>query len=291
MADIVLSNKAVDKDKGLMASPDFQVLGLCRFSYPALGGFQVEHETLDERRAYLYAPERMEERFRTLEAVSLPCLRAQTDQSFRLLIVVGDCLPAVYRTRLERLVADFPQAEIVTRAPDQHRRAMQRVLNDYREDTAKLPCLQFRHDDDDAVSLTFVERLRNAARDCLPLLMQHEAVAVDFNQGYMARFGSDGISAAESFNPYLGVGFGMAIRPDFRRSIMNYGHNKVHRNMPTITFNDPAMFVRGYNDFNDSRQKAGVKPVNLAPLTDDQTAFFKSQFAIDAERVKQIFTN
>jgi hypothetical protein len=30
-----------------------QVIGLCRFSYPASGGFQRIHETNEERRAYL----------------------------------------------------------------------------------------------------------------------------------------------------------------------------------------------------------------------------------------------
>jgi hypothetical protein len=41
-----------------------EVIGLCRFSYPAIGGFQVEHETLEERIAFLYADKRLEERFR-----------------------------------------------------------------------------------------------------------------------------------------------------------------------------------------------------------------------------------
>ncbi|MEX0310749.1 MAG: glycosyltransferase, partial [Tateyamaria sp.] len=29
-----------------------QIIGLCRFSYPAVGGFQVEHDTVDARIAY-----------------------------------------------------------------------------------------------------------------------------------------------------------------------------------------------------------------------------------------------
>ena len=70
-----------------------QVIGLCRFSYPAIGGFQVEHETLEERITYLYDPNRLQERFRLLETIALPCLRHQTDQNFDLIIVVGDSLP------------------------------------------------------------------------------------------------------------------------------------------------------------------------------------------------------
>ena len=77
-----------------------QVIGLCRFSYPALGGFQIDHETVEERIAYLYAEERMEERFRLFETVALPSLRQQTDPEFDLIIVIGDSLPRQHRDRL-----------------------------------------------------------------------------------------------------------------------------------------------------------------------------------------------
>ena len=46
---------------------DMQVIGLCRFSYPGEGGFQVTHDSLRARMAHLYAPARMEERFATFE--------------------------------------------------------------------------------------------------------------------------------------------------------------------------------------------------------------------------------
>ena len=101
-----------------MNSQDMQVIGLCRFSYPAYGGFQVAHETMEDRRAFLYAPERMEERFRSFEAITMPGLRAQTDPNFEFLIVIGECLPAPYLARLKDLIADVPQARIIARPPD-----------------------------------------------------------------------------------------------------------------------------------------------------------------------------
>ena len=58
-----------------------QVIGICRFSYPAEGGFQRLHESLEERCAYLYEDERLNKRFATLETVTLPSIRAQTDLS------------------------------------------------------------------------------------------------------------------------------------------------------------------------------------------------------------------
>ena len=36
-----------------------QVIGLCRFSYLGERGFQIGHETLEERRAFLYDPGRL----------------------------------------------------------------------------------------------------------------------------------------------------------------------------------------------------------------------------------------
>ena len=60
-----------------------QVIGLCRFSYPGEGGFQVAHASLEKRIAYLYAPERLEERFRFLECFNLPSIRAQLDPDQR----------------------------------------------------------------------------------------------------------------------------------------------------------------------------------------------------------------
>ena len=70
-----------------------QAIGICRFSYPALGGFQVEHGSAEDRAAYLYAPARLDERFALFETVALPCLRAQTDQNFEVVVVIGEDFP------------------------------------------------------------------------------------------------------------------------------------------------------------------------------------------------------
>ena len=39
-----------------------QMLGLCRFSYVGLRGYQVEHDSYQERRAHLYDPDRLARR-------------------------------------------------------------------------------------------------------------------------------------------------------------------------------------------------------------------------------------
>jgi hypothetical protein len=272
------------KDNGHM-----QVIGFCRFSYPAEGGFQVGHDTIEDRMAYLYAPARMEERFRVFEAITLPSLRAQTDPDFTFLVLIGDSLPPEYLDRLTSLLSDFPQARIVARPPLPHRDVCKAVINDVRKEHPG-PCLQFRHDDDDAVSVTFVARLREAAADSAGLVARHRLVAFDFNRGHVARPSKRGIEAVESFNPYWGVALGMAVQAEARLTIMNFGHYKLPQFMPTVTYTDTPMFVRGHNDHNDSRQGLKVKQEKLTLLDATGEALFRATYNIDSDAVRRIFS-
>ena len=264
-----------------------QVIGLCRFSYPAIGGFQVDHDDIDERIAYLYGEERLEERFQLLETVALPCLRKQTDPDFDLIIVIGDQLPKRHHDRLQDLTADIKQIQIIEKPPRPQREVMKKILNNARKDPSK-PCLQFRHDDDDAFAVDFIERLREASRDAENLTEKNKAVAFDWNKGLVAEFGANGISATEIFRPFYVAALGMQIRGDCPLTIMNFAHEKISRFMPCVTYADPPMFVRSHNTSNDSRQKK-VKPVPVKPLTVEQVEMFRDKFAIDIDDVQRVF--
>lgn len=264
-----------------------QVIGLCRFSYPALGGFQVEHETVEARIAYLYAERRLEERFRLLETVALPGLRGQTDQDFDLIVVTGDSLPQHHRDRLQDLTADMPQARILSEPPRRHREVMKEILNNARRDPGK-PCLQFRHDDDDAVATDFVERLRETARDCAKLFARTPTAAIDFNRGYIAEFSPAGISAVPAFSPYETAALAMYAAGGVRQTIMNFAHHRIHHHMPTVTIGDAPMWVRSHNGYNDSRQRR-VPEEKVAPLTPKEELEFATFFGIKANRVCEVF--
>jgi Putative rhamnosyl transferase len=265
-----------------------QAIGLCRFSYPAIGGFQVGHESMADRIAYLYAEERLEERFRLFETVALPCLKAQTDPDFELIVVIGDSLPAGACERLEALLEDLPQARVIVQPPRPQREVMKELLNTARQNR-KEPCLQFRFDDDDAVAVDFIETLRDAVADCTAFLPRHRSVAFDWNKGYNARFGADGIRAAQTFRPFYTAALAMHVRGGCPRTIMNFGHEKLPQFMPALSFPDKPMFVRGHNGYNDSRQK-DVKPVKLEPVDAEMAAMFRDRFAIDVEAVKRAFS-
>ncbi len=266
-----------------------QVIGLCRFSYPAVGGFQVDFEDFEEKLAYLYAPARMEERFASFETITLPPLRAQTDPDFTLVVVIGDSLPDHYRTRLTALLADMPQAVIQSHPPEQHRPIMKRIINSVRRDS-DAPCLQFRMDDDDAVAVDFVERLRRTAGDVRALAARDNLLAIDFNRGFIVRPGPDGVAAVETAAPYQTAALAMMVAPGSRQTIMNFAHHKLAEKMTTVTLTDSIMMLRGHNDYNDSRQGPSAKPHKLTLMDAKGEAMLRKRFAIDCAAVRAAYS-
>ena len=139
-----------------------QVIGLCRFSYSALGGFQREHETIEQRKAFLYDEARLKHRPRLFRAFNLPSILAQTHTDFLYLILVGDDLPVWARARLYDLTAAAGHIKILPYPPHPHRQIAAHIILDH-ENATHPHSIQFRLDDDDAVHRTFVERLKTDA--------------------------------------------------------------------------------------------------------------------------------
>ncbi|SLN71414.1 hypothetical protein ROA7450_03917 [Roseovarius albus] len=262
-----------------------QVIGICRFSYPALGGFQVEHETIQQREKYLYDPVRMEDKFRSFEFLTLPPLRAQTDPNFTFLVVIGENMPEIYVERLLDLLADIPQAIVVPRASGPHRKVMCEVVDKVR-DGDTLPSLQFRMDDDDAVSVSFVARLRCAAHDLRGLIANKPCTGMDFNQGYIARADRLGLHCEKVVRTLWTPALAIAIKPEVRHCVLSYTHTKLVNRMPVTSFTGEDMFIRGHSDFNDSRQKDGLRTPKLSLLTPEEEARFKEIFNVDTDHIR-----
>ncbi len=259
-----------------------QVFGLCRFSFPALGDFQIEHDTVADRRAHLYNPARLEERFRLFESVTLPSFRTQTDGDYQLLVVVGDCLPRKALDRLKDLTADIKQVRIVQRPVEpshKHRQVMKRILQEARSNPDR-PCLQFRHDDDDSISIDFIERLRESADDVAGLIGKNQAIGLDFNNGYQASFGPNGVRAAQVYKSLLGVGLGMLIAGGCAHTIISFTHNRIGRFMPVVSYPDRPMWIRTLNNSNDS-PRAEKQKAQLAPITPEIETDFATRFALN----------
>jgi hypothetical protein len=260
-----------------------QVIGLCRFSYPAVGGFQRQHDSPGDRARYLYAPARLEERFRLFETVALPAIRGQTDPDFTFLVVIGEDFPQ--RPRLEGLLADVPQARILAFAPRRHREVMKEAINSVRDMRAPLS-IQFRLDDDDGVNLRVVERLRQVARDGRRLLMAQPKTAIDFNHGHVFRASARGIEAERVTRGYWAPGLAVAVRQGNPQTVMNFAHQSVWQHMPAISLTDRDMFLRGLNPHNDSEFRPGAAFQLLDAEGEDR---FRAAYGVDAARVRAVW--
>jgi hypothetical protein len=254
-----------------------------------LGGFQVEHATVAEREAFLYDPARLAQRFAVFESFTLPSLRAQTDTDFTFVIVTGDSLPAEALARLQTMTRDLSQVVVRQLPPGQHRAVTQDAINAAKTDT-RHPSLQFRLDDDDAISRDFVAELRTKAADLQFMLRDHRMIALDFNRGYVATPSEAGISAQEIAMPYWTPALAVMTAAGVHKTIMNFSHHKIWQQMPTVTFTDTPMFVRGITHMNDSRQKKAILRYDMAPLTPAEQAAWAARFGIEESTVRKVFS-
>ena len=260
-----------------------QVIGICRFSYPALGGFQIEHDSPEKRAAFLYSAQRLDERFHLFETLCLPGLVAQTDPDFTFLVLIGTDFPAPYRDRLRAALSGFPQARLVARPPGNHRQVCAEVINSHR--TMNQPCLQFRHDDDDAVAVDFVARLRAAALDAPGLIARERYVGIDFNRGFIAEARDGQLLVQDTVTPFWGVALGMAVQAQERLTLMNFARHKLMRFMPTLSYSDSPMYVRSHNQYNDSRMGRTDTSPPLPPVTPQFADQLRRRFALDPDQV------
>ena len=145
------------------------VIGICRFSFVGRGDWAVfgdrsiDHTEAEFRQAHadeMYAPARMERRFVTLEHLLLKSMQAQTEQNFVLIILTSDLMPEAYQKRLQRLTVSHANVRVIySDAPDVDTAIIPEVFALNEEYGAKL--VQFRIDDDDCLTHTYVETLQD----------------------------------------------------------------------------------------------------------------------------------
>lgn len=246
----------------IATAPRVQVLGLCRFSVPSLGAFQVEHDSIDARRAMLYAPERLAHRFLWFSHVALPCIRAQTDPDFRLIVLLGEDFPEPWLTRMRDLVADVPQVVLDFAPPGPHREVCGDAMRRHVDPTADV-LAQFRLDDDDGVAVDFVARIRADLTAALPIFGRSDLMALDYCRGVLLTE-KDGdliptLRRASLWTPALVL----LTRPMTPRMVLDYPHHLIWRHMPVLSMQDEVMFIRGAHGGNDSAIGQERRPETL----------------------------
>lgn len=231
------------------------IVGLCRFSYlareRALGWNSVPREP-EAARAIVFDEARLAARFRLFERYTLPSLGAQTDGDFRLIVLTSAELPARHRARLADLVAADRRIRLVAAPARDGPRLLRRLFAEAFGDAPRR--VSFRIDDDDGLSVRFVERLRAA----LARAQGPGPLFVSFSKGIVVRYrdgAPDGtpLWASQCAHPFLSPGLAFAAEaggPDARRCVYDFVHPTCHRHFDALVLAGTPAYVRCLHGFN-----------------------------------------
>ncbi|MFV0384294.1 glycosyltransferase [Paracoccus sp. (in: a-proteobacteria)] len=229
-----------------------QMLGLCRYSYVGLRGFQVTHDSYEERRSYLYDPARLARRWFWFSEVALPAWRAQTDPDFTLVVMTGPDLPEPWLSRLRDLCAEIPQLRLELVPPmERHLEACRTAIAPH-VDPAVEVIGHFRHDDDDAVAIDYIDAARKDFRRVKALWKMDGKLSLDYSRGLMMSLDGQGLRMTPRLCHNMGVALTVFLAPELEETALNYDHSKIGLWMPGVAVTKPLMFIRSIHADSDS---------------------------------------
>ncbi len=242
------------------------IVGICRFSLLGRGdwkAYQGQPEDQIERIAMeqaerLFAPERMEHRLATFEHITLASLQSQTDQGFHFAVLASDFMPSRYREDLIRICEKTPQITLRFFPLSGAGAAQKQVFTELGLSYGNT--LQFRLDDDDAVSSNYIERMR---RFCEPLAKHKLNFAASFQKVAFCNT-SDGTGFMRDM-PFMSAGAALLHR---KHSIFSYGHFSLQRRFTSVIIPSCSSLISRH-ETNDSPGKKGrreKRPMNVEQM-------------------------
>ena len=263
-----------------------QMLGLCRFSYLGLRGYQKDHVSVEERRAFLYDPGRLARRWLWFTTLALPGWLAQTDPDFTLVIMTGPDLPEPYLSRLRDLAARMPQLRLELVPPmERHLEACHAAIAPHVEASADAVG-HFRHDDDDAVAMDYIASARSDFAAVQGLWQSEGKLSLDHSRGLMLRLGAGGIEFAPRIAHNMGVGLTIFLRPDDPRTALHFNHTRLPLWMPGVAVTRPLMFIRSIHADSDSGDMGPGIPWEIG--TEELDRQLSRRFGIDRSTLQRL---
>ena len=232
-----------------------QPIGVCRFSLVTTGGFKRAPASLDERCAFLFQESRLALRMAWFRHVVMPSIRAQTDRDFVFVVLASELMPQKWRAELSEAVEDCSVVRLEFTPPGKHFEICNAPFSKYlRPDTDIVA--QFRLDDDDAVAVNYIDRVRKDFETYLaPLYHGYGMVGSDYISGFVLEANGGQAHLHRVSAATWNCGQTVYLPAGSRQNLFGWGHHQLHCHMPTVTLHDDNMFLRGRHDTNDSAFK------------------------------------
>lgn len=255
-----------------------QIIGLMRFSFPCKGGFAKDEEDMAVLEARLFDPERLARRFDLFEKLTLPSLKAQSDGDFRMVFLIGKNLPSEWRDRLNDGIADLKGARVVSLPPLAHYLAIRKAYHLATPDAAT-HVTGFRLDDDDALDIDHIARMRRTVEAMLPAVGMDAPLVTGCNRGFFLERKASGNEIYEVVekNP-IGLGLAMTTPRGVSENIFRRNHRFCSQFYNTFTEANTPAFIRTVHSDNDSDPHASgriEKSVweDVAPMLENHFPF------------------
>ena len=268
-----------------------QAIGLTRWSYPAAGtGFRKNGNDVGDLRARLYAPHRLDHRLFLLENVLLPGLKRQSDPDFTHLFLMGDQLPDPWRSRVLDLLAKVPQITPFF-APEGRR--LNDVCREAIHDHTAADCevtAQYRLDDDDGLAASFIGESRRLFDTFEPLYETQGRFGLDFNRGFILQTTAQDLTMRPVSMRFWAPGMVVFQRRGAKRTALDYNHLKLWHYMPTMTWQEEPMFIRGAHHDNDSHLSSfGRRARGFVFDPPNPRRYFKKTFGVNLNRMQRVW--
>lgn len=229
-----------------------QAIGVCRFSLLTTAGFKSGPQSQDERAAYLFEDRRMAIRMAWFRHVVVPSIRAQTDRDFTFVVLTSTLLPQKWRDQLSEAVEGVSEIELDFADPGKHYQlANNAIIRRIAPETDVVA--QFRLDDDDAVAHDYIHRVRQDFDETLlPLYRRFNAVCSDYSNGFVLDTDGNTTRFLRLQVTTWPCAQTVYLPANSKQALFSWGHHQLHSVMPTVTFCDGNMFMRGRHSENDS---------------------------------------
>jgi hypothetical protein len=221
------------------------IVGLCRFSYLAKGGWARHARDMDEQTAYLFAEERLDQRLHFFETLTLPSISQQTHKDFAFVVLSSTLLPKKAQSELQRMLRDVANAELVLQPPQRHREVIRNTFNAVFGTAATR--ISFRIDDDDALSVNYIQRLKDSICD------SHGDFFISFCRGITVVHDRGKMQKAGITNlPFSSVGLALYTKLPTKSVVYDYPHQRCFSDLTTFSVPGEPTFIRNLHEDNDS---------------------------------------
>ena len=231
----------------------FKVIGVMRFSVLTPTYYSERFDSLEEIAAHIYSDARMKLRFHIFENLVLPSLVNQSDPDFDLVILSGEAMPDKHKNHLLALVEPHANLHVQFVDTENHYQLLKSGFNSIPLDGAENR-LMFRLDDDDALGLKYIERLKAIAEGLMGMMGPDVAQVIAFNRGFHVRIDDEGENEVFDTCERAPLSVGMALLAPKESPINPYRYNHRYSAQHFNTYSDIAvpMYIRTIHGDNKS---------------------------------------